>query len=41
MYSNEQLNAIYSSNIGFEFEFFANEDIQKAKDSILLIRRSE
>ena len=34
MYSNEQLNAIYSSNIGFEFEFFANEDIQKAKDSI-------
>lgn len=34
MYSNEQLNAIYASKIGFEFEFFANEDIQKAKTSI-------
>ena len=34
MYSNEQLNAIYSSKIGFEFEFFANEDIQKAKESV-------
>lgn len=34
MYSNEQLNAIYSSKVGFEFEFFANEDIQEAKTSI-------
>lgn len=34
MYSNEHLNAIYSSKIGFEFEFFANEDIHDAKDDL-------
>lgn len=34
MYSDEQLNAIHSSKIGFEFEFFANDDIKKAKESL-------
>jgi hypothetical protein len=34
MYSNEQLNAIHFSNIGFEFEFFANDNIEVAKESI-------
>ena len=34
MYSKEQVNAIYASNIGFEFEFFANDKIDKAKESI-------
>ncbi len=34
MYSDEQLNAIYSSKIGLEFEFFANEGLEKVKDSL-------
>ena len=34
MYSNEELNAIHASKIGFEFEFFANEDLNSAKDSL-------
>lgn len=34
MYSNEHLNAIHYSNIGFEFEFFSNEDTKKVKDSL-------
>lgn len=34
MYSDNNVNAIYSSKIGFEFEFFANESISVAKDSI-------
>ena len=32
MYSNEQLNAIYSSKIGLEFEFFANEGLDDPFD---------
>mgnify|MGYP003636451178 CR=1 FL=1 len=31
MYTNEQLNAIYSSKIGLEFEFFANEALDEVK----------
>ena len=31
MYTNEQLNAIYSSKIGLEFEFFANEGLDEVK----------
>ena len=31
MYSNEQLNAIHSSKIGFEFEFFSNENLELSK----------
>jgi hypothetical protein len=34
MYTNEQLNAIHFSKIGFEFEFFANDEIKVAKESI-------
>jgi hypothetical protein len=34
MYSNEQLNAIHYSRIGFEFEFFANDDIKMAKEGL-------
>ena len=34
MYSNEQLNAIYSSKIGLEFEFFANEGLEEVKHSL-------
>jgi hypothetical protein len=34
MYSNEQLNAIYSSKIGLEFEFFANEGLDEVKHSL-------
>tara|TARA_Y100000389_G_scaffold186958_1_gene207884 strand:- start:3146 stop:4438 length:1293 start_codon:yes stop_codon:yes gene_type:complete len=31
MYTNEQLNAIYASKIGIEFEFFANEGLDEVK----------
>ena len=34
MYSNEQLNAIHSSKIGFEFEFFSNENLDLTKDNL-------
>ena len=34
MYSNEQLNAIYASKIGLEFEFFANEGMDEVKRSL-------
>ena len=34
MYTNEQLNAIYASKIGIEFEFFANEGIDIVKRSL-------
>lgn len=34
MYSNEELNAIHSSKVGFEFEFFANESLDSAKESL-------
>ena len=34
MYSNEQLNAIYSSKIGLEFEFFANEGLEEVKHNL-------
>ena len=34
MYSNEQLNAIHSSKVGFEFEFFANENLDDARLSL-------
>ncbi len=34
MYSNEHLNAIHFSKIGFTFEFFANEKVKEAKDSL-------
>jgi hypothetical protein len=34
MYTNEQLNAIYSSKIGIEFEFFANEGMDEVKRSL-------
>ncbi len=34
MYSNEQLNAIHSSKIGFEFEFFSNENLDNTKDNL-------
>lgn len=34
MYSNEQLNAIHSSKIGFEFEFFSNENLDATKDNL-------
>jgi hypothetical protein len=34
MYSNEQLNAIHSSKIGFEFEFFSNENLDATKDDL-------
>lgn len=34
MYSNEQLNAIHFSKIGFTFEFFANESFKLAKTDL-------
>ncbi len=34
MYTNEQLNAIYASKIGLEFEFFANEGLEEVKRSL-------
>ena len=34
MYTNEQLNAIYASKIGLEFEFFANEGMDDVKRSL-------
>ena len=34
MYTNEQLNAIYASKIGLEFEFFANEGMDEVKRSL-------
>lgn len=34
MYSNEQLNAIHFSKIGFTFEFFANESFKLAKEDL-------
>jgi hypothetical protein len=34
MYTNEQLNAIYASKVGLEFEFFANEGIDEVKRSL-------
>ena len=34
MYTNEQLNAIYASKIGLEFEFFANEGLDEVKRSL-------
>jgi hypothetical protein len=34
MYTNEQLNAIYGSKIGLEFEFFANEGLDEVKRSL-------
>lgn len=37
MYSNEQLNAIHSSNLGFEFEFFTKDKIDTVKESISTI----
>ena len=34
MYTNEQLNAIYGSKIGIEFEFFAKEGLDEVKRSL-------
>lgn len=34
MYSNEQLNAIHFSKIGFTFEFFANESFKLVKEEL-------
>ena len=34
MCTNEQLNAIYASKIGLEFEFFANEGLDEVKRSL-------
>jgi len=34
MYTNEQLNAIYSSKIGLEFEFFSNSNLSETKNSV-------
>lgn len=34
MYSNEQLNAIHSSNLGFSFEFFTKDKLDLVKESI-------
>ena len=34
MYTNEQLNAIYASKIGLEFEFFAKEGLDEVKRSL-------
>ena len=31
MYTNEQLNAIHFSRIGFEFEFFSKQDLEEVK----------
>ena len=35
MYTNEQLNAIYASKIGLEFEFFANEGLDEVKRKLV------
>ena len=34
MYTNEQLNAIHFSKIGFEFEFFSKNPVEEAKTSL-------
>ncbi len=34
MYTNEQLNAIYSAKIGFEFEFFSSLNLEATKESL-------
>tara|TARA_R110001599_G_scaffold75912_1_gene207902 strand:- start:4264 stop:5559 length:1296 start_codon:yes stop_codon:yes gene_type:complete len=34
VYSNQQLNAIHWSKVGFEFEFFSNLDLDKTKESL-------
>jgi len=34
MYSDEQLNAIHFSQIGFEFEFFSKDDVDRVKETI-------
>ena len=34
MYSNEQLNAIHFSKLGFEFEFFSKNDVEDIKDTL-------
>ena len=34
MYTNEQLNAIHFSKIGFEFEFFSKKDTEDIKDTL-------
>lgn len=34
MYTNEQLNAIFSSIVGFEFEFFSNKDLTQTKNDL-------
>ena len=34
MYTNEQLNALHFSNIGFEFEFFSKETVEEVKNSL-------
>ena len=34
MYTNEQLNAIHSSKIGFEFEFFSKSDLNETRLSL-------
>ena len=34
MYTNEQLNAIHFSRIGFEFEFFSKNSVEDVKDTL-------
>ena len=34
MYNQEQLNAIYGSNIGIEFEFYSNYKVEKTRDDL-------
>lgn len=34
MYTNEQLNAIFSSTVGFEFEFFSKKDLSQTKKDL-------
>ena len=34
MYSDELLNAIHMSKVGFEFEFYSKSDLTKTKDSL-------
>jgi len=34
MYTNEQLNAIFSSTVGFEFEFFSDKDLKQTKKEL-------
>ena len=41
MYTNEQLNAIYASKIGLEFEFFANEALDDVKRGLSNILNKE